>query len=156
MLTSHPLLPFWLTTFFCLFGLPHFFLRVSAVTSLIMDNCTWPKKKAFWLTATVLSCLSHVSAAPVRPQENDSNYGPSALQARDTSIPLRILGVGASIMAGWGSANYNGGRKPLRDALRADGWDVDMVGSLTCGDMVDNVCSLPENMDIKHHANKLS
>lgn len=32
----------------------------------------------------------------------------SAGPSTDKSTPLRILGVGASIMAGWGSADYNG------------------------------------------------
>lgn len=82
-----------------------------------MDS--WPKK-TFWLTATVLSYLSNVqpvSAAPARPHEKESfnnaslfsiDFGVSTLKGRDTSIPLRILGVGASIMAGWGSTTYNG------------------------------------------------
>ena len=32
---------------------------------------------------------------------------------------------------------YTSLRKPLRDALRLDGWDVDMVGSLHSGTMKD-------------------
>lgn len=30
-------------------------------------------------------------------------------------------------------------RKPLRDKLRSEGWEVDMVGSKQGGSMVDNV-----------------
>ncbi|KAH8886185.1 family 3 carbohydrate esterase, partial [Thozetella sp. PMI_491] len=50
---------------------------------------------------------------------------------------LRILSLGASIMSGVGSSTGNGLRKSLRDALRQDGFDVNMVGSLHSGDMVD-------------------
>ncbi|KAH7390083.1 family 3 carbohydrate esterase [Cadophora sp. MPI-SDFR-AT-0126] len=118
---------------------------------------SWPKK-VIWLTATAFSCLFNVhqtSAAPApvttwTPENQSLNnaslssadFGVFTNKIRDNSIPLRILGLGASIMAGWGSPSYNGcvGRKPLRDALRQDGWDVDMVGSLKCGNMVDNDC----------------
>lgn len=84
---------------------------------LTMDS--WPTK-AFWLTATVLSCLSNVypvSTAPSRPRQVDELYnashpfaefGVSAHKARDTSIPLRILSLGASIMSGTGSTTLNG------------------------------------------------
>lgn len=34
-------------------------------------------------------------------------------------------------------------RKPLRDALRNDGWQVDMVGSRHSGTMVDYVRTMP-------------
>ncbi|KAL1864953.1 hypothetical protein VTK73DRAFT_5582 [Phialemonium thermophilum] len=51
---------------------------------------------------------------------------------------LRILPLGASIVWGVGSSSGNGFRKPLRDALRQAGWDVNMVGSQNHGDMIDN------------------
>ncbi|KAL4747888.1 hypothetical protein BDW72DRAFT_196314 [Aspergillus terricola var. indicus] len=50
-------------------------------------------------------------------------------------VPLRILPLGA-----WGflSSTGNGYRKPLRDKLRFEGWEVDMVGSRDNGIMKDN------------------
>ncbi|KAK1849322.1 killer toxin subunits alpha beta [Colletotrichum chrysophilum] len=42
---------------------------------------------------------------------------------------LRILPLGASIVFGVGSSTGNGFRKPLRDALRYDGFEVNMVGT---------------------------
>ncbi|KAF7550314.1 hypothetical protein G7Z17_g5812 [Cylindrodendrum hubeiense] len=54
---------------------------------------------------------------------------------RADKIPLRILSLGASIMSGTGSSTGNG--KPLRDALRYDGWEVNMVGTRGTGTMQD-------------------
>ncbi|KAM0544829.1 hypothetical protein ACHAPJ_011660 [Fusarium lateritium] len=56
----------------------------------------------------------------------------------DKSLELRILGLGASIMSGVGSSTENGCRKYLRDALRLDGYPVNMVGSLKKGTIKDN------------------
>lgn len=52
---------------------------------------------------------------------------------------LRILPLGASITWGTGSTTGNGYRKPLRDQLRFDGWNVNMVGSRAGGSMNDRV-----------------
>jgi hypothetical protein len=69
-----------------------------------------------------------------------------SLRSRQTSkVPLRILPLGASIVFGIGSSNGNGFRKPLRDALRYEGWSVNMVGTKNNGDMVDSVCSRPQH-----------
>ncbi|KAJ4258177.1 hypothetical protein NW762_008322 [Fusarium torreyae] len=65
------------------------------------------------------------------------DFGPAVTKRAD-KVPLRILPLGASIMSGVGSSNHNGLRKPLRDALRFDGWEVNMVGSLEAGPMKDN------------------
>lgn len=116
-------------------------------------------KNAIWLTTTVLSYLFNalpVSAAPTYYDNGimtntsfpDIDHEASAFTKRDTSIPLRILPVGASIMSGWGSNDLQetgpGSRKPLRDALREDGYDVNFVGSLSCTasstTFVDNDC----------------
>ncbi|KAF4854053.1 hypothetical protein CGCSCA4_v001725 [Colletotrichum siamense] len=63
--------------------------------------------------------------------------GPSVVKRADKP-DLRILPLGASIMSGVGSSNGNGLRKPLRDALRFDGYEVDMVGGRNSGTMKDN------------------
>ncbi|KAL2819388.1 hypothetical protein BJX63DRAFT_428611 [Aspergillus granulosus] len=52
--------------------------------------------------------------------------------------PLRILPLGASITWGLASSDNNGYRKALRDQLRSDGFDVNMVGSRSNGEMADN------------------
>ncbi|KAJ5352116.1 hypothetical protein N7452_001090 [Penicillium brevicompactum] len=57
---------------------------------------------------------------------------------RADKVPLRILPLGASLTWGLLSESGNGYRKPLRDALRFDGWEVDMVGSRNNGTMEDN------------------
>ncbi|KAK3986531.1 killer toxin subunits alpha beta [Cladorrhinum sp. PSN332] len=54
------------------------------------------------------------------------------------SFYARILLLGASIVTGWGSSSNNGFCKPLRDAMRQDGWKVNMVGAHNIGSMVDN------------------
>ncbi|KAK7414551.1 hypothetical protein QQX98_006578 [Neonectria punicea] len=66
------------------------------------------------------------------------SFNASHLERRqDAKVPLRILALGASITWGVGSSNGNGFRKPLRDALRYDGWEVNMVGSRRGGTMID-------------------
>ncbi|KAF7556324.1 hypothetical protein G7Z17_g1541 [Cylindrodendrum hubeiense] len=105
------------------------------------------RTKVVLLTVSLLSLsnFNAVLAAPSSELYNDepSNLGQSTketVQKRDT-VALRILSLGASIMNGVGSSTYNGCRKPLRDALRTDGYEVDMVGSLhstvTTGTMLD-------------------
>jgi hypothetical protein len=47
--------------------------------------------------------------------------------------------LGASITVGYRSSDGNGYRKWLREQLRYEGWDVDMVGGLVNGTMKDNV-----------------
>ncbi|RFU26009.1 hypothetical protein B7463_g10338, partial [Scytalidium lignicola] len=69
-----------------------------------------------------------------------ANFEPNPeheLFRRQTKVPLRILPLGASIMYGVGSTTGNGLRKPLRDALRFDGWEVDMVGTQHAGNFQD-------------------
>lgn len=47
--------------------------------------------------------------------------------------------LGASIVFGYRSTDGNGFRGHLRDDLRQDGWEVDMVGSNSNGTMCDRV-----------------
>ncbi|KAJ3548060.1 hypothetical protein NM208_g1190 [Fusarium decemcellulare] len=110
----------------------------------IMDG--WPK--ILWQAASILLCLLSIgSALPTHDHHQD--YRPIGLthpfaefvkagsKRADKSLELRILSLGASIMSGTGSSNGNGCRKFLRDALRLDGWPVNMVGSLKKGTMKD-------------------
>ncbi|KAL2205673.1 hypothetical protein CC79DRAFT_1311155 [Sarocladium strictum] len=55
---------------------------------------------------------------------------PQVLKARQNGkVDLRIMPFGASIMEGVGSTHHSGLRKPLRMALRHDGYQVNMVGT---------------------------
>ncbi|OBT82112.1 hypothetical protein VE02_08782 [Pseudogymnoascus sp. 03VT05] len=63
------------------------------------------------------------------------------INGRAAGFYLRIMPLGASITKGnQGSpgVNDNGYRKPLRDQLRFDGWQVNMVGTQPAGTMQDN------------------
>lgn len=86
-----------------------------------MDN--WSKtRSALWLTAAALSLLSSVPTAAAAPSRStnhsqslnntqhfvESGFPVLGLKARDTSITLRIMPLGASIMSGVGSSNGNG------------------------------------------------
>lgn len=55
-------------------------------------------------------------------------------QSAEKPFYLRIMPLGASITAGYGTNPQNGYRKPLRDQLRWRGWPVNMVGSQADGD----------------------
>ncbi|KAF4412991.1 Multidomain esterase [Colletotrichum fructicola] len=59
------------------------------------------------------------------------------VKSRADKPELRILPLGASIVFGVGSSTGNGFRKPLRDALRYDGFEVNMVGTRHNGNMQD-------------------
>jgi hypothetical protein len=63
----------------------------------------------------------------------------STLSIRAGTFYLRILPLGASITWGQESTDGNGYRKGLRDQLRFDGWNVNMVGSRVNGNMNDAV-----------------
>lgn len=104
------------------------------------------------LTLALLSSTATGAAVPVSRPTDDSRYidfdaaewRPKAKRDDAPKVPLRILPLGASITWGYLSSTGNGYRKPLRDKLRFEGWEVDMVGSKSNGDMVDNVrISLP-------------
>lgn len=55
---------------------------------------------------------------------------------------LRTMPLGASITFGLKSTDGNGYREWLRKQMRFAGWEVNMVGSVSSGDMKDNVCLL--------------
>ncbi|KAF4975545.1 hypothetical protein FZEAL_7691 [Fusarium zealandicum] len=105
--------------------------------------------KMLWQTALALLCLLSISSAlptndhyqdyrPVVAAHPFAGFAMAGSKRADKSLELRILSLGASIMSGVGSSNENGCRKFLRDALRLDGYPVNMVGSLNKGTMKDN------------------
>ncbi|KAL1855454.1 hypothetical protein Plec18170_004174 [Paecilomyces lecythidis] len=51
---------------------------------------------------------------------------------------LRVLPLGASITYGYKSSDGNGYRDYFLEMVEADGWDVNMVGSVRHGDMKEN------------------
>ncbi|KXH49449.1 hypothetical protein CSIM01_03737 [Colletotrichum simmondsii] len=99
-----------------------------------------------WLATSGLAGLGAAFPANYDPRNDDfptiethpfADFGPVVMKRADKP-DLRILPLGASIMSGVGSTNGNGLRKPLRDALRFDGFEVDMVGGRNSGTMKDN------------------
>lgn len=63
----------------------------------------------------------------------------SPLHKREDAFFLRIMPLGASITQGVLSSDGTGYRKSLRQRLRDDGWQVNMVGTRQTGSMSDNV-----------------
>ena len=97
-------------------------------------------------TALLLSLfLCTAVASPFSLLTNNTLFSGSTdvvLHRRDGAW-LRIMPLGASITAGDfdppDDPSGNGYRKPLRDQLRADGWNVNMVGQFQSGNMSDKV-----------------
>ncbi|KAL3463731.1 SGNH hydrolase-type esterase domain-containing protein [Aspergillus heterothallicus] len=93
------------------------------------------------LSSTVTGAAVPISRSTANSRDIDfeaTEWRPRAKRDDAPKVPLRILPLGASITWGYLSSTGNGYRKPLRDKLRFEGWDVDMVGSKSNGDMVDN------------------
>ncbi|KAK9590735.1 hypothetical protein V6Z92_003825 [Aspergillus fumigatus] len=119
--------------------------KVLAKTILIMAHLLF-----FTVLNLFLSLLSSMvtgaAASATRSTTHSRNidfdaagWHPSIAERDDApKVPLRILPLGASITWGYLSSTGNGYRKPLRDKLRFEGWEVDMVGSKSNGDMRDN------------------
>lgn len=88
---------------------------------------------AGWVTVLLWFCPQLVAALP-------HNVTSSGLSTQADVFYLRILPLGASITYGQGSTHGNGYCKYLRDKLRVEGWNVNMVGSRRAGTMKDSVC----------------
>lgn len=84
--------------------------------------------------ATIIFASSLVHS----PSDLPRNFT-NSLSPRAGTFYLRILPLGASITWGQASSDGNGYRKFLRDQLRFDGWNVNMVGSRNGGTMNDRV-----------------
>ena len=107
--------------------------------------------KSVVLCTLLWACLAFGRVA--RDQNNYYDQLPKADTAnlkRADKVPLRILPLGASLTWGLLSESGNGYRKPLRDALRFDGWEVDMVGSRNNGTMEDNASFKPQMPKFTH------
>ncbi|KAF1817154.1 hypothetical protein P152DRAFT_9677 [Eremomyces bilateralis CBS 781.70] len=92
-----------------------------------------------WATLLWTLLCSSASALETKPQATyplpheaeTSVISSNVLQVRADVKPftLRIMPLGASITAGYGTTFEQGYRKPLRDQLRWRGWPVNMIGS---------------------------
>ena len=102
------------------------------------------KSEAAVFGTLLLSSIQPCIALPASPGFSP-NYSNDALvqRADPQDFYLRIMPLGASITAGEEAdpedKEHNGYRKFLRDALRFDGWKVNMVGNQNSGSMKDNV-----------------
>ncbi|CAH0054256.1 unnamed protein product [Clonostachys solani] len=99
------------------------------------------------ISLATLAFSGLTQANPTPPRDHpfaDLGYSRTNNEGRDASIPLRILPLGASIMFGVGSSSKDGvvgnglWTQTFEDALRQDGYEVNMVGSLSDGWMKDN------------------
>lgn len=101
-----------------------------------------------FVAATSAQCM--YTPLPSRGAET-VDRGPTAIDPKDLvadadnvtgrddvshGIPLRVLPLGASITAGWGSSDGNGYRKYLQQDLA--GTEMQYVGSLRSGAMTEN------------------
>ena len=93
-------------------------------------------------TAPPESRAQELASSVIHPRDRNNT-----LAIRGGSFYLRILPLGASITYGYMSSDGNGYRKALRDRLRFDGWNVNMVGSRSGGTMNDRVC-LPDQSPV--------
>lgn len=82
-----------------------------------------------------------------------TNFVATAIGAANTSIPLRILPLGASVTFGVGSTTGNSYRKDLRDTLVQAGHEVNFVGRRKNGDFVDNDVEATSGFVISQIAN---
>jgi hypothetical protein len=129
---------------------PHFSYNML-VPRANMTFARWVAMLCFIFVQPIIaqsqSGLNHPLSSPSCPQTPNTSYSTlhprdpnTTLAARAGNFYLRILPLGASITLGTMSSDGNGYRKALRDQLRFDGWNVNMVGSRTGGTMKDSVC----------------
>ena len=78
-----------------------------------------------------------VSEQTYVPEPLSANLTYSDVTRRAGNFYLRVMPLGASITEGVASSDGNGYRKWLRDTLRYNGWQVNMVGSKQNGNMKD-------------------
>ncbi|KAJ5701710.1 hypothetical protein N7488_009258 [Penicillium malachiteum] len=100
--------------------------------------------QAYMLCLGLFSPLISAISVPVDHIPNlasPTNHDITTLRHRSTdnsTFLLRLMPLGASITNGYLSTDGNGYRDWIRQELRYKGWDVEMIGSLRNGTMVDN------------------
>jgi len=99
----------------------------------------WALLATLWLTLSSLAAAIQ-PANPIPEGKAPKNNLESPINHRDTNkFLLRIMPLGASITMGYKSTDGNGYREHIRQQLRYEGWQVDMVGSKRNGTMRNNV-----------------
>ncbi|OQD76622.1 hypothetical protein PENDEC_c004G00696 [Penicillium decumbens] len=98
----------------------------------------WALLATLWLTLSSLAAAIQ-PANPIPEGKAPKNNLESTINHRDTNkFLLRIMPLGASITMGYKSTDGNGYREHIREQLRYEGWQVDMVGSKRNGTMRNN------------------
>lgn len=112
---------------------------------------------AVYFTVILLSLFRVIAASPFPSHFNDGVFNVKAgASKRAGDFYLRLMPLGASITKGDPAqpdvdTAKNGYRKPLRDRLRADGWEVNMVGSVgDYGTMNDRVSTTDKQSSLGH------
>lgn len=99
----------------------------------------WAVLAALWLTLLSLAAAIALPEPDSQSEVPFENEEVSTLEARADKFLLRIMPLGASITMGYKSTDGNGYREHIRQQLRYEGWQVDMVGSKRNGTMHNNV-----------------
>ena len=100
----------------------------------------WAVPTAVWLIMLSLAAAISLPTEPLSPRGSPFDHEVSTIQTRETDkFLLRIMPLGASITLGYKSTDGNGYREHIRQQLRYEGWQVDMVGSKINGTMHNNV-----------------
>lgn len=110
----------------------------------------WAVLAALWFKLLSLAAAISLHTEPLSQRESSFEHEVSTIQTRDTDkFLLRIMPLGASITMGYKSTDLNGYREHIRQQLRSEGWQVDMVGSKRNGTMHNNVCNPPKTHETK-------
>ncbi|KAJ5147506.1 hypothetical protein N7526_000858 [Penicillium atrosanguineum] len=99
----------------------------------------WAVPAALWFMVLSLAVAISLPTERLSRRELPFEKAVSTIQTRDTEkFLLRIMPLGASITLGYKSTDGNGYREHIRQQLRYEGWEVDMVGSKENGTMYNN------------------
>ncbi|KAJ5994334.1 hypothetical protein N7451_010058 [Penicillium sp. IBT 35674x] len=107
--------------------------RRTPINSMI---CAWLLCVAL-LSRSVLT-ISRPDLIPTPAIAADRNDITTLRSRAEDPFLLRVMPLGASITNGYRSTGHNGYRNYIRQQLRYKGWNVEMVGSLRNGTMIDN------------------
>ncbi|KAK4442239.1 hypothetical protein QBC34DRAFT_455938 [Podospora aff. communis PSN243] len=131
-----------------IFGAQHHFRSFASLFGLFLFSIFFLSLSVHSLTVRhVDNFVSNDTSASVLARLGEAR----ALAARDApDFYLRTLPLGASIMFGQGSSHKNGARKIIRDQLRQWGYQVNMVGSRTNGDMADNAVEATSGFTVEN------
>ncbi|KAJ5677260.1 uncharacterized protein N7477_002893 [Penicillium maclennaniae] len=98
----------------------------------------WAVRATVWLITVSLAAAISLPTESLPRRESPFENKVSTIQTREDKFLLRIMPLGASITLGYKSTDGNGYREHIRQQLRYEGWEVDMVGSKMNGTMYNN------------------